>query len=79
MRGVRTKVGIILISSKLLAYTAFINPSIENKKLINRVRNKASATLCMGMVVKLNDTIYTTNPTTNAIDTPPRTYPIKIT
>ena len=38
-------VGIILIASKLFAYTAFINPRIENKKLTSRVRNTANDTL----------------------------------
>ena len=52
---------------------------MENKKLTRSVKKMARYTLCTGIFVKLSETRYTAKPTTKALDTPPNTYPIKIT
>ena len=76
--GVSTKVGTILISSKVLAYTPFIKPKIENSVDVNRIEKSVRNTLLIPKLVKNKLTKTTTTPTKTPLAMPPTINPRRI-
>ena len=71
MRGVSTKVGMIVISSKLLAYTALIKPAIENSIEVKTTMAMVIMGCSMVKDEKNNDTSVTIKPTISPRAIPP--------
>ena len=72
------KVGTMLISSKVLAYTPLIKPKIENKVDVNKIEKSVKNTLLIPKFVKNKLTKTTTTPTKTPLAMPPTINPRRI-